>query len=177
MIQCRRVLLQTQFILRHSHHRHYRTIATMASTPNIISSTELSAADAKSVLTGVSMTSTAPLTILCEVRWITLKKIKYADADGKEVNICTSERHSISYTVFITWSVSGSVQNARRESPPALMVWLMCFWFKVFTSWKHSNSKRLLFLLSSAPRRTRFRFRRSSLNNIGRPLINLLLVC
>lgn len=53
-------------------------------------------------------------------RWITLKKIKYLDADGKEVLFYSSSyksRHAQNNS-----RGSGSARNARRESPLASTV-------------------------------------------------------
>lgn len=58
----------------------------MVSNPSFISSTEISAADAKSVYI-ILHTAGSLMIIPHDFRWITLKKIKYADADGTEVNI------------------------------------------------------------------------------------------
>lgn len=67
-------------------HHYCRHRSTMVSNPSVISSTELSAADAKSAYI-IPHTARSLMIIPHDFRWITLKKIKYADADGTEVNI------------------------------------------------------------------------------------------
>jgi hypothetical protein len=90
--------------------------------PKVLDTTEMSASEAKSVL--LSNTKWGPSVVKLRAqacfRWITLKKIKYRDAVGKEVHgpslIALVKKLKHFYRDF------GNVLNARRANHVGLMV-------------------------------------------------------